>query len=71
MSHEGRYILIVQTEITPEKHTLLMMRAKQENKSLKELLRQIIHAYLMEQEVDSGDSFVKSGLEGRKARTDP
>ncbi len=57
---------VVWTVITSEEHALLVQRAKQAGKSLKELLRTITRSYLSSENVDPEDSFFELKFEGEE-----
>jgi hypothetical protein len=57
---------VVQTTISSEEHALLTARAHEENKTIKELLRQIIKSYLLSEEVDPDDPYFKLKFKGKK-----
>ncbi|TFG03523.1 hypothetical protein EU538_13185 [Candidatus Thorarchaeota archaeon] len=57
---------VVQTEVSSEEHVLLVQRAKEAQKSLKELLRSIIRSYLSSEGVDADDPFFALRFEGQE-----
>jgi hypothetical protein len=57
---------VVQTTISSEEHALLAACAHDANKTIKELLRQIIRSYLFPENVDSNDPFFTLRFKGKK-----
>ncbi len=59
-------MMVVQTKISREEHTLLLQRAKQKGTTIQDMLREIIREYLLRSEVDSDDPFFKLEFGGQK-----
>ncbi len=57
---------VVRTEVSSEEHALLVQRAKESQKSLKELLRAIIRSYLSSEGVDADNPFFALKFKGEK-----
>ncbi len=57
---------VVQTTVSPEEHALLVARARQAQRSLKDLLRSIIRSYLTSDDVNADDPFFSLKFKGKK-----
>jgi len=50
---------VVQTVLSDEEHALLAARAREVNKTMKELVRNIIRSYVLGEQIEPDDSFFK------------
>ncbi|MFO7835841.1 MAG: hypothetical protein R6V83_04235 [Candidatus Thorarchaeota archaeon] len=59
---------VVQMEVSPEEHALLVQRTKHADKSLQDLLRSIIRSYLLSENMNPDGSFFGLKFEGKEGK---